>query len=106
MRSRAVREHQVVADRGNQQTFAVGEVVAREAHPDTPLDERESPEVRRCPEEDDGEQVDGREVDMAGYRRSAHEGRKGAGCHANDDVPRARAFEPDGIDQHVPHEPA
>ena len=70
------------------------------------LDERQGPEVRRGPVEDDGEQVDGREIDAAGHRGPAHQRRERARRPADDDVLRTRALEPDGIDEDVEQQAA
>ncbi len=70
------------------------------------LDQRERPEVRRRPVEDDGEQIDRRQIEPAGHGRPAHQRRKRAGGAADHDVLRARPLEPDGVDEDVEQEPA
>ena len=62
--------------------------------------------MRRRPVEDDGEEVDGGQVQSAGHRGPAHQRWKRARRAADHDVLRARALEPDGVDEDVEQEPA
>jgi hypothetical protein len=67
----------------------------------TGLEQRQRPEVRRRPQEDDEEldyALDGRRPVTAG---PADHRREGAGGAADDDVLRCRAFEPHRVDDGV-----
>ncbi len=63
--------------------------------------DRQGPEVRRRPGEDDQHQQQRLGGDLAGYRDPAEQGRRGAGQAADDDVLRCGALEKAGIDHRV-----
>ena len=65
------------------------------------LDQGQRPEVWRCPVEDDGEQVQRREVQGAGHAGPAHQRGERAGGAADHDVLRAPALEADGVDEDI-----
>ena len=69
-------------------------VVALELH-------RQRPEVRRRPDEYDGEQHQRRDLDPAGHRRPPDEDGHRAGRAADHDVLRRRAFEAHRVDEYV-----
>ena len=63
--------------------------------------ERQRPEVRRRPHEDDEEEQDAFERDAARDGGPADHGREGAGGTADDDVLRRPALQPHGVDEDV-----
>ena len=77
-----------------QHRYAGGFVIAADQ-------QRERPEVRRCPEEDDREEQERRDCDVAGGRRPADQRRDRAGGAADDDVLGRRALQPARVDEDV-----
>ena len=67
--------------------------------------ERQRPEVRRRPEEDDQEERDRRQSQVPGRGRPADQRRDRAGGPADDDVLRRRALQPAGVDEDVEEVP-
>ena len=66
--------------------------------------QRQRPEVRRRPHEDDQEQQQRLEVDRAGHRGPAQHRRHGARGAADDDVLRGARLEREGVDEGVADE--
>ncbi len=63
--------------------------------------DRQRPEVRRRPGEDDQEQQQRMRIGGTGDRRPAEHGRRRAGCTADDDVLRRHVLEPHGVEHRV-----